>query len=145
MTEGASLERSTTVAEEIGAQGRRPELAESPQDRTEARAALLERCNQDAAAVAQKSPGEAEASKQWLVTLARKTAAATTEDGFLGIGDNLAQVVSWYDNEWRYSVRVADLMYYVATRGIWSCTKKPYATSTSPANGCWCESISTCR
>ena len=26
----------------------------------------------------------------------------------LVIGDNLAKVVSWYDNEWGYSVRVAD-------------------------------------
>jgi glyceraldehyde 3-phosphate dehydrogenase len=35
----------------------------------------------------------------------------------LVIGGNLAKVVSWYDNEWGYSVRVADLVQYVATRG----------------------------
>jgi glyceraldehyde 3-phosphate dehydrogenase len=35
----------------------------------------------------------------------------------LVIGDNLAKVVSWYDNEWGYSVRVADLVKYVADKG----------------------------
>jgi glyceraldehyde 3-phosphate dehydrogenase len=34
----------------------------------------------------------------------------------LVIGGNLAKVVAWYDNEWGYSVRVADLIQYVATR-----------------------------
>jgi glyceraldehyde 3-phosphate dehydrogenase len=29
------------------------------------------------------------------------------------VGGNLAKVVSWYDNEWGYSVRVADLVHYV--------------------------------
>ena len=32
------------------------------------------------------------------------------------IGGNLAKVVAWYDNEWGYSMRVADLVHYVATR-----------------------------
>lgn len=31
----------------------------------------------------------------------------------LVVGGNLAKVVSWYDNEWGYSVRVADLVHYV--------------------------------
>jgi glyceraldehyde 3-phosphate dehydrogenase len=30
------------------------------------------------------------------------------------IGGNLAKVVAWYDNEWGYAVRVADLVNYVA-------------------------------
>ncbi len=34
----------------------------------------------------------------------------------LVIGDDLAKVVAWYDNEWGYSVRVADLVAYVAER-----------------------------
>lgn len=34
------------------------------------------------------------------------------------IGDNLARVVSWYDNEWGYSHRVADLAVYVAQQGL---------------------------
>jgi len=32
------------------------------------------------------------------------------------IGDRLAKVISWYDNEWGYSCRVADLIAYVAER-----------------------------
>ena len=34
----------------------------------------------------------------------------------LVIGGNLAKVVAWYDNEWGYSVRVADLAHLVATK-----------------------------
>jgi glyceraldehyde 3-phosphate dehydrogenase len=30
------------------------------------------------------------------------------------IGGNLVKVVSWYDNEWGYSNRVADLVYYIS-------------------------------
>jgi glyceraldehyde 3-phosphate dehydrogenase len=36
----------------------------------------------------------------------------------LVIGGNLAKVVAWYDNEWGYSVRVADLVHYVAAKGL---------------------------
>jgi glyceraldehyde 3-phosphate dehydrogenase len=32
------------------------------------------------------------------------------------VGGNLAKVVAWYDNEWGYAVRVADLVNYVAAR-----------------------------
>jgi glyceraldehyde 3-phosphate dehydrogenase len=32
------------------------------------------------------------------------------------IGGNLAKVVAWYDNEWGYAVRVADLVNYIAAR-----------------------------
>jgi glyceraldehyde 3-phosphate dehydrogenase len=31
-------------------------------------------------------------------------------------GDNLVKVVAWYDNEWGYSCRVADLAKYMADR-----------------------------
>ena len=31
----------------------------------------------------------------------------------LGMGDDFFKVVSWYDNEWGYAVRVADLAAYV--------------------------------
>lgn len=34
----------------------------------------------------------------------------------LVIGGNLAKVVAWYDNEWAYSVRVADLVQYIGAR-----------------------------
>jgi glyceraldehyde 3-phosphate dehydrogenase len=33
------------------------------------------------------------------------------------LGDNFAKVVAWYDNEWGYSCRIADLVKFVATRG----------------------------
>ena len=32
------------------------------------------------------------------------------------IGDNMVKVVAWYDNEWGYSNRLADLTKYVADR-----------------------------
>ena len=34
----------------------------------------------------------------------------------LVIGGNLAKVVAWYDNEWGYSCRVADLASFMAAR-----------------------------
>ncbi len=34
------------------------------------------------------------------------------------IGGNLVKVVSWYDNEWAYSVRVADLIALMAKKGL---------------------------
>ena len=33
------------------------------------------------------------------------------------IGGNLAKVIAWYDNEWGYAVRLADLVHYIATHG----------------------------
>ena len=34
------------------------------------------------------------------------------------IGDNMAKIVSWYDNEWGYSCRVVDLAAYVVSKGL---------------------------
>jgi glyceraldehyde 3-phosphate dehydrogenase len=34
----------------------------------------------------------------------------------LMVGDNFAKVVAWYDNEWGYSVRVADLVHYIVAK-----------------------------
>jgi glyceraldehyde 3-phosphate dehydrogenase len=34
------------------------------------------------------------------------------------VGGNLVKVVAWYDNEWGYSCRVADLAAYVAHKGL---------------------------
>ena len=44
--------------------------------------------------------------------------ASSTVDGLSTdvMGDNLVKVVTWYDNEWGYSVRLADLAAYVAER-----------------------------
>lgn len=34
------------------------------------------------------------------------------------IADNMVKVVSWYDNEWGYSCRLADLAVYIAEKGL---------------------------
>ena len=34
------------------------------------------------------------------------------------IGDNMVKVIAWYDNEWGYSCRLADLAAYVADKGL---------------------------
>ena len=34
------------------------------------------------------------------------------------IGGNLVKVLGWYDNEWAYSVRVVDLVEYIAQKGL---------------------------
>jgi glyceraldehyde 3-phosphate dehydrogenase len=36
----------------------------------------------------------------------------------LVIGGNMIKAVSWYDNEWGYSVRVTDLAKFIADKGI---------------------------
>ncbi len=36
----------------------------------------------------------------------------------LVIGGNMVKVISWYDNEWGYSVRVTDLAKYIADKGF---------------------------
>ena len=32
------------------------------------------------------------------------------------VGDNMLKVIAWYDNEWGYSCRVADLASFMAAR-----------------------------
>jgi len=46
-------------------------------------------------------------------------AASSTVDALstMVLEDNLVKVVSWYDNEWGFSNRYADLAYYVASKG----------------------------
>ncbi|MCX6013745.1 MAG: type I glyceraldehyde-3-phosphate dehydrogenase, partial [Chloroflexi bacterium] len=34
------------------------------------------------------------------------------------IGGNMVKVLAWYDNEWGYSCRLADLAAYVAKKGL---------------------------
>jgi glyceraldehyde 3-phosphate dehydrogenase len=36
----------------------------------------------------------------------------------MAIGDNMVKVLAWYDNEWGYSCRVADLAAMIARAGI---------------------------
>ncbi|HWO94368.1 MAG TPA: type I glyceraldehyde-3-phosphate dehydrogenase [Dehalococcoidia bacterium] len=38
--------------------------------------------------------------------------------GTIVIGGNMVKVLAWYDNEWGYSCRVADLCDYIAKRGL---------------------------
>jgi len=40
-------------------------------------------------------------------------------DGMLTMtmGDKMAKIIAWYDNEWGYSVRVVDIVAYVAAKG----------------------------
>ena len=61
-------------------------MPELPAEREGVRAALIDTCKRAAAIVAQKSAAEVDEYKRWLVTLARKTAEACKEGGFLGIG-----------------------------------------------------------
>jgi glyceraldehyde 3-phosphate dehydrogenase len=36
----------------------------------------------------------------------------------MSIGGNMIKVIAWYDNEWGYSCRLADLTAFVAGKGI---------------------------
>ena len=37
---------------------------------------------------------------------------------FTNVYGNMVKVVTWYDNEWGYSSRVADLIDFIAKKGI---------------------------
>jgi glyceraldehyde 3-phosphate dehydrogenase len=34
------------------------------------------------------------------------------------LGGNMVKVMAWYDNEWGYSCRIADLTHFVAEKGV---------------------------
>jgi glyceraldehyde 3-phosphate dehydrogenase len=38
--------------------------------------------------------------------------------GTMVIDNNLVKVLAWYDNEWGYSCRMADLAAYIAEKGL---------------------------
>jgi hypothetical protein len=84
--ESTSSELIKALAEGMKTWSGRPEIPELPRDRGAVRTALIDGCKRAAATVTQKSPAEAEEYKRWLVSLARKTAEAAKEGGFLGIG-----------------------------------------------------------
>ncbi|UMZ72656.1 type I glyceraldehyde-3-phosphate dehydrogenase [Natranaerofaba carboxydovora] len=44
--------------------------------------------------------------------------AIVDADSTMKVGKEMAKVVAWYDNEWGYSVRVVDLIEYMADKGI---------------------------
>ncbi len=44
--------------------------------------------------------------------------SSIVDAGFTSFYGNLVKVVTWYDNEWAYSTRVADLAHYLGQRGL---------------------------
>ncbi|RME53289.1 MAG: type I glyceraldehyde-3-phosphate dehydrogenase [Caldilineae bacterium] len=44
--------------------------------------------------------------------------SSTVDAGFTAFYGDLVKVVTWYDNEWAYSVRVTDLAAYIAGQGL---------------------------
>lgn len=50
----------------------------------------------------------------------RGEAHSAVVDGLLTMtmGDRMAKVIAWYDNEWAYSVRVVDAVSYIAAQGL---------------------------
>jgi len=42
--------------------------------------------------------------------------------------------VSWYDNEWGYSCRVADLLKFMLQKGIWSVHNRVLNCKRRPGN-----------
>jgi glyceraldehyde 3-phosphate dehydrogenase len=70
-----------------------------------------------AAAASDDMEGILEVSEEELVSsdFIGSTASATVDLALtMGLGGNLFKVVAWYDNEWGYATRVADLAAYVA-------------------------------
>src|SRR5688500_8101376 len=66
--------------------GARPEMPTVPKDRDQARSSFIDKCRLAVAAVALKSPAEAQEFKMWLMSIARTAADAAKEGGFLGFG-----------------------------------------------------------
>lgn len=50
----------------------------------------------------------------------RGDAHSSTVDGLstMVLGNNMVKVIAWYDNEWGYSSRVADLAHFIGEKGI---------------------------
>ena len=46
------------------------------------------------------------------------TRSSIIDAGSCSVLDNMVKVVSWYDNEWGYANRIADLLVYMAEKGI---------------------------
>ena len=86
----SSNELMKTIAEGWKAQTFKPDLPDLPRDSQDnARRWIIDLCKQASAIVSQKSPAEADEYNRWLVSLARKSAEASKEGGFLGIGGTL--------------------------------------------------------
>ncbi len=50
----------------------------------------------------------------------KEESRTTVIDGLstMVVGNRMAKVISWYDNEWSYSVRLADVLAMIANRGL---------------------------
>jgi glyceraldehyde 3-phosphate dehydrogenase len=72
-------------------------------------------------AAAGKLKGILEYTDEPLVSIDFKgNPASSTIDGLstMVIGGNMVKVLAWYDNEWGYSCRLADLIYFMAGKGL---------------------------
>ena len=72
------------------------------------------------AAAAGPMKGILAVSREPLVSIDYKGNAysSTVDAGFTNFYGDLVKVVTWYDNEWAYSVRVTDLAKYIVEKGI---------------------------
>ena len=66
-----------TISEAIKARGGKPDMPDLPSDSAGIGKALIEGCKQAVAVVLSKSPDEADEYKQWLVSIATRTAGAS--------------------------------------------------------------------
>jgi hypothetical protein len=83
---GTASELIRSIADSFKQSGGKPDMPEIPSDREEAAGALLTMCQHAVAAIGRKSGADAEEFKRWLVEVARQTADAAKEGGFLGFG-----------------------------------------------------------
>lgn len=81
----ASVDVVKAIGESVKAAGRL-ETPALPSDKTAVKAALIDIVRRGVAAVAAKSPGEADGYKRFVLEVAKKSAEASKEGGFLGIG-----------------------------------------------------------
>ena len=86
---GASNELIKAISEAIKASGGSPDMPDLSSSPSGIGKAVVEGCKQAAAVVLRKSPLEADEYKKWLVSVATRTANASKEGGFLGIGGTL--------------------------------------------------------
>ncbi len=82
-------------------------------------AVTVEEINAAFQQAAEELPGILSFSREPLVSVDyRRSPYSSVIDGLstMIVGGNMARVVSWYDNEWSYSSRVADLALYLKRR-----------------------------
>jgi hypothetical protein len=85
----ASNELIKAISESIKARGGMPEMPDLSSHSSAIAKALIAGCRDAAEVVLRKSPMEAGEYKGWLVSVATRTANASKEGGFLGIGGTL--------------------------------------------------------